>query len=181
MTRPLVVYDTMVFVQWALLRTDRQHRTAAAVDEARVTLCVGARLIAELGRALRYPELRAKAPHLDDSFVTRFTDAIVQRASWIDPVPEMFKHSAHAKDDHVFDLAIAAKADYLVTWENRHLQMAERFPDEFGILARLTPRLKVIDPASFARVAAPNPEPDRLKTHQPAPHRDREIDKEPER
>lgn len=155
MTPPRVIYDTMVFVQWALLPPGRQHKTTTFFEQGRIELCMSPALAAEIARALRYPELRGKAPHLTDKLIDAILNRLRTGAVWFDSIPHQFSHAVHGDDDHIFDLAIAARALYLVTWEARHLEMARKHPDDARRLRGFAPQLRIISPSEFARELLP--------------------------
>jgi predicted nucleic acid-binding protein len=96
---PLVVYDTMVFLQ-AAVHPQRQYATFAAVEDGRLQLCISTELLAEIRDVLTRPSLVKKFPALTPQRVTRFLDRINAVAT-----------SQHPDDDHLFNLAICAKAN----------------------------------------------------------------------
>src|SRR5271165_2887656 len=121
------VYDTMVFFQWATLppsQPQRQHATVTALTNHAVRLCLSAELVLEIKSVLLRPELRAKYSTLTPAHVDTILAGATQFADWFDPVPRHFSYAGHEKDDHILNLAIEARADYLVTWEKRLLRLA---------------------------------------------------------
>lgn len=146
MTPPRVVYDTMIFVQWALLPAERSHGTATLFSEGRIELCLSVDLEQEIVRALRYPELKKRAPHLTEAVIRSLIDAVGAKATFFEHIPSPFSHAQHGKDDHIFNLAIAAKADFLVTWERRHLEMDRAHPEDARRLHELAPQLRIVTP-----------------------------------
>ncbi len=57
-------------------------------------------------------------------------DQILKLAEWFDNVPRRFSLPRHPKDDHILDLAIESKANYLVTWEARLLGLTTEITSE---------------------------------------------------
>jgi putative PIN family toxin of toxin-antitoxin system len=141
-----VVYDTMVFFQWATLPEGRQHATTKAVLNGSVQLCVSLELLAEVKDLLTRPAIVAKAQNLTNDRVDRFLEVILQYAEIVPSVPNVFSWQQHPDDDHVFNLAIHAKADYLVTWESRILKLASDMTPDALLLRRLAPQLAIITP-----------------------------------
>lgn len=144
MTSPRIVYDTMIFVQWALLPAGRLHGTMSLFSEGLIELFLSDELEAEIVRALQYPELRSRAPHLTDNVIRSLVDSIRAKATRVVKVPERFLHSAHPKDNHIFDLAITASADFLITWERRYLEMDRMHPQVALQLRQLAPDLRIM-------------------------------------
>ena len=104
------VYDTMVFFQWAALGENRQHATIKALYDGSIRLCVSQALLEEVRDVLNRPELRARSTNLTPDRVNQVLTAIVERSEWIADVPNAFTWTRHPDDDHIFNLAIAAKA-----------------------------------------------------------------------
>ena len=144
-----VVYDTMLFLQ-AASRPDRTHATFRAIRERSVTLCLSARLLAEVRDVLTRAEVRAKFHALVPEAVDAFIEDIAGLASLYDVIPAVFAWPAHPDDDHVFDLAIHARARYLVTWETRILNLATTASPAAQTLRQLAPNLAIINPKAFA-------------------------------
>ncbi len=149
-----VVYDTMVFFQWVILPEGRLHGTARAVMEGAVCLCISRDLMAEVEDLLTRPAIRAKWNSLTPDHVEQFLGQIVQHAEVISPVPSAFHWAEHPDDDHLFNLAIAARADALVTWEKRILHLASAQTAAARSLRRLAPEVKILNPKAFSQAIA---------------------------
>jgi putative PIN family toxin of toxin-antitoxin system len=145
-----VVYDTMIFFQWAALPEDRQHATIRALYNGSVRLCVSKALLDEVRDVLSRPEIRAKAPNLTPERLKHVLAATLDRAEWFADVPNVFTWTKHPDDDHIFNLAIAAKAQYLVTWEKRMLKLTSDSTEDADRLRALAPQLEIITPKLFA-------------------------------
>lgn len=147
---PRIVCDTNVIYQWAVTQGP-PHGIVRAVDEGRAALHVGPGILTELRSVLNDPEVRAGVPHLTDAMVDSFVEGLRVRSAWIGLTRPRFFHSAHPKDDHIFDLAINAHADYLVTLEKRHIRMEHSHPHDFKRLRGHVPTLRIVDPVTFLR------------------------------
>ena len=152
------VYDTMIFYQWAVLPAGRQHGTVRALYDGRIRLCLSRDLVSEVRDLLARPNIRARAPHLTDQRVADVLAAAGKFADWIPDVPNVFTIPEHPKDDHLFNLAIEAKADYLMTFETRLLEMNKAKSAPARQLRQLAPNLRIVRPDAFARA---------LRTQQP--------------
>jgi putative PIN family toxin of toxin-antitoxin system len=145
------VYDTMVFFQWAALPASRQHATIRALYDGSILLCLSQELVDEVLEVLSRPEVRAKAPNLTDERVREVLTAALAHAEWVANVSKEFTWAAHPDDDHLFNLAVAAKADFLVTWEKRIHKLASDVTPEAHRLKALAPQLEVVTPMEPAR------------------------------
>ena len=143
------VYDAMVFLQWAALPAGRQHGTVKAIHDGRVRLCLSAKLLEEVTDLLSRSNIRAKAPNLTDERVAAVLAAAAKHADWFERVPNVFTLSHHPDDDHLFNLAIEAKADCLVTWETRLLKLNDAQTDDAKRLRALVPDLSIVSPKQF--------------------------------
>jgi putative PIN family toxin of toxin-antitoxin system len=145
-----VVYDTMVFFQWAALPEDRQHTTIRALYDGSVRLSMSRALFEEVRDVLSRPEVQARAPSLTPERLKQILSATLEHAEWLPDVPNAFTWTQHPDDDHIFNLAIAAHAQYLVTWESRIHKLASDTTPDAERLRILAPQLEIITPKQFA-------------------------------
>jgi putative PIN family toxin of toxin-antitoxin system len=144
-----VVYDTMVFLQ-AATRPDRTHATFQLIKDGRATLCVSPALLLDVEGVLKRDNVRAKFPALTSEAVTAFITEVLTQSTMFDPIPFVFTWPHHPDDDHLFNLAIHARAGFLVTWETRILNLATDTAPAAGLLARLAPDLAIVTPKQLA-------------------------------
>lgn len=144
-----VVYDTMLFFQAAAQAPPRLHGTFRALDARKAQLCMSPALLDEIIDVLSRREFLDKAPHFTPQRAAQFFAKIRSVSDWIEPIPGVFSLPDHPKDDHLFNLAIAAKADRLVTWESRLLALNEPDSVDGQRLRRLAPQLRILTPAAF--------------------------------
>lgn len=151
MSAPLVVYDTMVFLQ-AAIHPQRRYSTIEAVEDKRLTLCTSLELIAEVRDVLARPSLARKFPALTPERVAQFIDSVNLISKSFPIVPQRFTWPQHPDDDHIFNLAIESKASYLVTWETRILKLAASSTPSADALLNLAPSLSIITPKQLAEL-----------------------------
>jgi len=147
---PLVVYDTMLFFQAAAQNPPRLHGTFQALDAGTVRLCMSQELYDEIADVLTRPEIRKKAPSLTTTRVAQFLAKVKSVSRWFDEVPHVFTLAGHSDDDHIFNLAIAAQAQFLITWEGRILKLEHADSEEAKLLRTLAPVLAILSPVDFA-------------------------------
>ena len=141
----------MVFLQ-AAIHPGRRYATIEAVADKRLILCTSPELIAEVRDVLARPSLAANFPALTPQRVAQFLDSMNVMATEFSAVPNIFTWPQHPDDDHLFNLAIAAKADYLVTWETRILKLGTDVSSAGILLRQLAPNLKIITPQQLAEI-----------------------------
>lgn len=139
----------MVFLQ-AAIHPRRRYLTIEAVEDKRLILCVSDDLIAEVRDVLSRPSLAAKFPALTRERVVQFIDSVILVSKFVPDVAGAFHWAEHPDDDHLFNLAIQAKADYLVTWETRILRLSGESSPAAVLLRQLTPDLSIITPKQLA-------------------------------
>ena len=146
----LAVYDCMMFFMQAA-RPQRVRETFQLVEEGKVTYCLSPPVLAEIRDVLTRPKHRSQFAQLTDELVSAFLQEITRRSQFIENVPEEYILARDPKDSKYINLAIAAKAQYLVTRDadllelmNRDLPVGQEFQQRF-------PRLKIAEPAVFVR------------------------------
>jgi putative PIN family toxin of toxin-antitoxin system len=148
---PRVVFDCMVFLQ----TTARPGGPAARlfvdfVEAGRLTLFVSDTILAEVQDVLARPRIRAKNPAITDDVVNAFRERVEQVAQRIDPVPSLFILPRDPDDEPYLNLAIATRADYLVTRDNDMLDLMQ----DAAFRAQY-PTLTILDPVALLHILHP--------------------------
>jgi putative PIN family toxin of toxin-antitoxin system len=141
----------MVFLQ-AAINPHRQYATFKAVEDKRLTLCTSPELIAEVRDVLTRLSLVTKFSTLTLERVSGFLDKVNLLATSFANLSNTFTLPQHPNDDHLFNLAIHAKAQYLVTWETRILNLATETTAEAVLLRKLAPGLWIVTPKQLADI-----------------------------
>jgi putative PIN family toxin of toxin-antitoxin system len=149
-----VVFDTMIFLQNAA-RPGRVHRSFQLVRDGSLTLCLSPELLAEVRDVLSRDTIRRRFPALTDGVVDAFLADVLAVGELVSSVPRVFTWPRHPDDDHLFNLAIAAGAAYLVTWETRLLGLRETRHPDAGLLRPLAPDLAIVTPVRLAELVSP--------------------------
>jgi predicted nucleic acid-binding protein len=95
-------------------------------------------------------KVREKFPVLTPEVVDAFIGETAALATMFDP-PIVFTWPVDPGDDHIFNLAIHARAEYLVTWETRMLKLGNEMSGAAESLRRLAPSLQIVNPEQFAQ------------------------------
>lgn len=145
----LAVYDCMLFFQ-AASRPARVHGTFQVVLDGRVTLCMSPDVLSEIRDVLTRPEHRIKFPALTPQLVDSFLSQYLRKMRWVTDVPHVFDVPRDPKDSPYVNLAIAAGATHLVTWNYRHLgYLMQQDTAEGRDFCRRYPALHIVDPPTF--------------------------------
>ncbi|MBI4827494.1 MAG: putative toxin-antitoxin system toxin component, PIN family [Nitrospinae bacterium] len=122
-----VVLDTNVLLSGLMLPASLPGRILAAWRKAAFDLVVSEPLIAELGRALRYPKIRTRL-HWDERRIRLFLDLFRFQAVVVDISTTRASVPGNPADNHVRAALIASKADCLVTGDGALIALQGRYP-----------------------------------------------------
>ena len=145
-----VVYDCVVFLQGVGKRTNAARKCLELVDDGTVQLCLSPDVLAEIDDVLHRPELLRKFPLIESEDSQTLLRTARNKAMLLSEVPQSFKLPRDADDEPFTDLAIAADAKFLVTWDDRHLTYLMRQDTLEGTdFCRRFPNIKIVDPPTF--------------------------------
>jgi putative PIN family toxin of toxin-antitoxin system len=110
---------------------------------------VSEQVLDEVRDVLNRPEIVRKFPHLTPTRAALFLDRVERQAARGSDVPVVFHHERDPKDERYVNLALAAAARFLVTWD-RHLLdlMDERHADSQAFRASY-PHLRIVSPVGL--------------------------------
>jgi putative PIN family toxin of toxin-antitoxin system len=114
---------------------------------------VSSAVLAEVRDVLGRPNIRAKNPAITDVTVDDFFRRIEQIAQKIDDVPASYALPRDPDDEPYVNLALAANANYLVTWDKDMLDLMqdENFRQHY-------PQLVILNPVALLEVLTRHPE-----------------------
>jgi putative PIN family toxin of toxin-antitoxin system len=145
-----VVYDCVVFLQGAGRRGNAARKCLDLVDDGTMQLCLSPDVLAEIDDVLHRPEILRKFPLLESADSQTLLLTARSKALLLATVSRAFSLPRDPDDEPYTDLAIAADAKYLVTWNDRHLTYLMRQETPEGVdFCRRFPTLKIVDPPTF--------------------------------
>ncbi|HET6246477.1 MAG TPA: putative toxin-antitoxin system toxin component, PIN family [Tepidisphaeraceae bacterium] len=145
-----VVYDCVVFVQGAGRRNNAARKCLGLVDNGTVQLCLSPDVIAEIEDVLNRPELLLRFPLIQSKDSQSLLLAARSNAMLLTNVPKAFHLPRDPDDEPYTDLAVAAQATFLVTWNDRHLTYLMRKDTPEGVeFTRQFPSLQIVNPPQF--------------------------------
>jgi putative PIN family toxin of toxin-antitoxin system len=147
---PRVVLDTVVFVQSII---SGRRPSAACVEELRAgrfVLLMSDDTLAELTDVPVRPSLLKKYPFVTAEAVAAFVAEIASLAVRIPKPPNVFTNSRDPKDEPFVDLAVAGGAQFIVTWNERHLTyLMKRDTPEGNDFCERYPKMRIVSPPDF--------------------------------
>jgi uncharacterized protein len=151
MTPPGAVFDAVTYVQ-ALASPGGP--AAACWQRARageVILYVSEESLAELADVLARPKL-ARRLNISGDVVRTYLAAIRDAAVTVADVPVRFTYPRDPKDEPLVNLALAAGAKYLVTWDNDLLDLMAEGDAAGQALRAQAPNLSILTPPELLQV-----------------------------
>lgn len=146
---PVVVADTVIFLQASINETNVASSFLRRVEAGEVTLCVSRQMLDEIRDVLTRPEIRAKNARLSDEALEGFIRSIEERATLIDPLPAHYRYERDPDDEHVLNLAIEAKAQYIITRDTDLLDLMDNSRPEGSEFQRQYPDITILGPGEF--------------------------------
>ena len=147
--KPGAVFDCNLFLQAVGKGGNHAYRCLRLVEEGSLVLYMSEACLSEIDDVLRRPEVRAVFPMLDDARGDALMDWVRRHATMIDPVPHVFDYPVDPKDEPYIDLAIAAEAVYLVSWDKHIRRLASADNSDGERFRREHPSVSVKDPRTF--------------------------------
>lgn len=139
------------------------HAVYRLFEDGALRLFVSEEALEEIADVLTRPAVTRKFPSLTADRVAEQLQQLRTYARPIPDVPRVFVCKRDPKDERYVDLAIAAGARYLVTWDRDLLDlMDESLPEGRAFRAQYL-ELRILNPPDFLRAmraaeAAPGPE-----------------------
>ncbi len=148
-TRPIVVADTVIFLQASINETNVASSFLRRVEAGELTLCISRQLILEIREVLTRDEIRAKNSRLSNHELEDFIQGIEANSQFIDPLPTHFRYPRDPDDEHVLNLAIEAKANVLVSYDKDLLSLMDTIRQEGSAFRRTYPGLIILTPGEL--------------------------------
>jgi len=145
-----VVYDCVVFLQGVGRRGNAARKCLDLVDDGTVHLCLSPDVLAEIEDVLQRPEILRRFPLIESQDSQTLLRTARNKALLLAEVPKAFSLPRDPDDEPYTDLAIAAEAKFLVTWNDRHLTYLMRQETPEGVeFCRRFPNVRIVDSPTF--------------------------------
>jgi len=143
MTVPIAVFDCMVYLQAAARQDGPARACLALAQQGRVTICISPAIRAEVQDVLSRPKVRLKFPSLTPESTAQFLHDIDGLTTTLAEVPGVVSFPRDPKDEPYLNLAVAAGATRLVTWDNDLLDLMADNPEGRAFRTRF-PQLVIL-------------------------------------
>ena len=139
----------------SLLAASREKSIAAEclrlVENGLVRLYLSEEILAELEDVLNRPEIRKHFQTLTDEIVEAFLLRLRKTSQMIRKVPKKFSYPRDSDDEPYINLAVEAKADYLVSRDKDLLDLMTDHTTEAKEFRQRFRHLRVIEPLEFLK------------------------------
>jgi putative PIN family toxin of toxin-antitoxin system len=144
----------MVFLQAAVSRRGPAFILLTLAEFGRLELLLSAAILTELREVLLRPAVQKKFPLLTTELVEAFLAHLMRIGILVADVPREFRLDRDPDDEAYVNLALAGRAQYLVTRDSDLLDLADQRSLLGAELRRLRPELQVLDPAALLELLA---------------------------
>ncbi|HTW95573.1 MAG TPA: putative toxin-antitoxin system toxin component, PIN family, partial [Tepidisphaeraceae bacterium] len=121
------------------------------VEQNAITLYLSKPILGEVRRALNYPEIRRRNSHVTDQRIGDFLARISFRGVLLRRVPHVITFARDSRDEPYLDLALAIRADYLVTRDADLLSIGIGHAAADKELRGRFRRIAIVTPTDFLR------------------------------
>jgi putative PIN family toxin of toxin-antitoxin system len=153
---PVAVFDCVVLLQAAVSKKGPASACMSLVESGRFRIVLSTETLAEITDVLNRPELQRKFKTLTPDVANTFLRALTGQADHLSDVPKVFSYLRDPDDEPYIDLAVAADARYLVTWDNDLLDLMDETTAVGSDFRQRFPHLRILTPIALIReISAP--------------------------
>lgn len=148
---PGAVFDCNIYLQAAIRDTGPAFACLEAAESGAVALFANVGTMTEIESVLSRPKARRKFPVLTPVYVNAFLARVAATSVLVTDVPAVVSLLRDPKDEPYLNLAVAAGARYLVSWDKDLLDLMDAGSEDARAVRRTCPDLEVLDPVRFLR------------------------------
>lgn len=149
-TTPLsVVLDTNIFIQYFLSPLGAAGKCLEAVEQRKAKLFISTDILKEVRDVLLRPSILSRVPNTSSEQIEVFLRYLTDIATFVEPDLHKFILERDPKDEFIIDLAIEARANYIVSCDRDLLDLMTGHTNECKDFRRRFRAIKIIRPAEF--------------------------------
>ena len=145
------VFDCNLLIQAIAFENGPAAKCLRLVESGRVELFVSRSTLGELCRVLTYEEILAISPNMTQQRLGAFLQRLTFRATLVRRVRHVMNLPRDPNDEPYIDLAVAARAHYLVTSDRDLLTLMAGYSQVCKQFRQRTRPLRIVDPVAFLR------------------------------
>lgn len=140
------VFDCMIFLQAVANDESPAAELLRLVDADKITLFVSDQVLTKIEDVLARPKVREKPSRITDLSVQALLRRLNRKAVLIVNVPNEFRYARDPKDEKYINLALAARAAYLVSRDKDLLDLMNDQTETGKQFMLKFPSLKIVAP-----------------------------------
>lgn len=146
------IFDCNIFVQALLNPNGISAKCIELVRNGKVKLFVSKDTLAEIRDVILRPNILSRLPDASATQIEAFLKNISGISNLVSLVPESFKFQRDPKDEIIINLAIACKAEYIVSRDKDLLDLMTGINDECKQFRQRFRILRVVNQIEFFRI-----------------------------
>ncbi len=143
------VFDCNVFLQAAARSLSPAAACLRLAEEGVVVLYISEEILNEVSEVLHRPSIQKHFPDLTDKTVAKFLEWVKSFAKIVKRVPAKFSNPRDVDDEIYINLAIEAKAAFIVSRDKDLLDLMNAYTLEAKEFRQRFRPLKVVEPLAF--------------------------------
>lgn len=151
MAKPLAVFDCVVLVQSLISEAGPAARTLELFEQSKFSIAVSRDILFEIREVLSRSTLRQSYPRLTDERVEQLIEVLLYRGKFFRQIRRHYEYVRDPFDEAYLNLAIEARADFLVTRDNDMLDLMKWEREEAREFQKRFRGLKIVDPVAFLK------------------------------
>ena len=144
-----VVFDCMVFLQGAARAEGPAAACLRLAEAGYADLFLSEEILDELRDVLTRPKIRKKFPALTHEAVEAFLARVDRFAHRVAKPPAVVALARDPKDEKYLNLAVAAGASHLVSWDQDILDLMDDPSADARTFRAKFPHITILDPVAF--------------------------------
>jgi putative PIN family toxin of toxin-antitoxin system len=149
--KPLAVFDCVVFVQSLISEAGPAARSLELFEQGKFSIAVSRDILSEIREVLSRSTLRQNYPRLTDERVQQLIEVLLYRGKFFRRIGRQYEYARDPFDEAYLNLAIEARANFLVTRDNDMLDLMKWEREEGREFQKRFRELKVVDPVAFLK------------------------------
>jgi len=149
-----IVLVCMIFLQAVLSKKSIAFKLFEYLESNSFRLFVSQETLDEVVDVLNRPPMRAKYSQITDESVENFLSRVLKKAVLIKTVSAKFKYSRDPKDEKYINLAVEAKAHFIVSRDKDLLDLMTDISVKAKEFRQKSRPLKIVEPIEFLKIVA---------------------------
>ena len=151
MAEPLVVVDCVVFIQSLISEAGPATRCVELFEQGKFSIAVSRDILSEIREVLSRSSLRQSYPRLTDERVDQLIEVLLYRGKFFRQIRSHYEYPRDPHDEAYLNLAIEARAEFLITRDNDLLDLMKWEREEGREFQKRFRLLKIVDPTAFLK------------------------------